>query len=143
MNAVSSLSIDLAEAKLAAAVAEASGWVRVATPVIKAMFALDDTQGDLRAAGYDFRGGRNWNAPKRQEERVMDEAEGYVDEARIKLYEMIDGIRDDFRCDALHSYPQPNGNDEDEWDAYEAFTEELDRQLPTVASVIKRIGDEL
>lgn len=141
MNAVSSLAIDLAEAKLVAAVAEASGWVHIATPVIKAMFALDDAQGDLRSARFEFRGHKRWNEPMTTDERTMEEAFTYVDEARIKLFEMIDGIRDDFRCDALHSFPQPTGDDDDQWTAYEAFTEEFDRQLPTVDAVVKMIGD--
>jgi hypothetical protein len=143
MNAVSALSLDLSEAKLAAAVAEASGWVRVATPIIKAMFALDDAQADLRSAKYDFRGKKRWNEPAAYDERAMKEADDIVDEARLRLFEMLDGIRDDFRCDALHSFGEPADGDDDAWGAHEALVEEFDRQLPTVDAVVKQVGDAM
>ncbi|MFK4794919.1 hypothetical protein [Sphingobium sp. ZW T5_29] len=110
---------------IADAIAKANQWVVTAKPVIRAWFALDDIAGDLFEA----------------DQRTRDEARGLLRKPRDEMYRMIEGIRDDFRCD--HVMYASDDADEAEWDRVEEFNDELDRGMASVAAAIKQVEAEL
>lgn len=137
MNAYSTIR----QPTLSEAIAQASDWVRVAKPVILAYFAMDEIDSALRSAAYDFRGDKRWNEPKGHEERTMDEARAELRPSMANLMLIVEGIRDNFICDATPQHP--SGDDEAEWDAHEEFREALEAGVPGVVATVKKIGDEL
>lgn len=115
----------IAAPNIADAIAKANQWVAAAKPVIRAWFALDDIAGDLFTA----------------EQRIRDEARGLLRKPRDEMYRMIEGIRDDFRCD--HVVHASEDADDAEWDRVEEFNDELDRGMVSVAAAIKQVEAEL
>lgn len=110
---------------IADAIAKANQWVAAARPVIRAYFALDDIMADLFDA----------------DKRIRDEARAIVRKPFNEMHDMIDGIREDFRCDHVMS-----GNSDmtdAEWDQVEEFNDELDRGMVSVATAIKQVEREL
>lgn len=73
--------------------------------------------------------------------RDYREADGYRKEAQSKLYELIEGIRDNAIADhsAEVSYDEA---DDAVIDAVEEFNTELSRGVMTVEAAINTIGDE-
>lgn len=110
---------------IADAIAKANQWVAAAKPVIRAWFALDDIAGDLFTA----------------DQRIRDEARGLLRKPRDEMYRMIEGIRDDFRCD--HVMHGNSDMTEAEWDRVEEFNGELERGMVSVATAIKQVEAEL
>ena len=142
MNAINSLARALAEQKFTDAVERASDWARVARPVIIAWYKLDDIRGELSSAAYEFRGDKKWNEPKAYDERAMRDASSDLAKPMDDLNATISGIRDDFICDE-HNRATPAVWTEQAEDDFEEFCEALEREVPSVDAVMKRIGDEL
>lgn len=107
------------------AVERANKWVDAAKPIILAMFALEETGDGLFAM---------------EDRRLCEEARDHIEKARKRLFDMLDGIRDNFRCD--HAHPQPEGDDEAAWDACEEFNDALDRELISVSAAITKVQRE-
>jgi len=110
---------------IADAIAKANQWVAQAKPVIRAYFALDDILCDLIDA----------------DKRIRDEARAIVRKPFNEMHQMIDGIREDHRCDHVMS-----GNSDmtdAEWDQVEEFNDELERGMVSVATAIKQVEREL
>jgi hypothetical protein len=119
------LVIDRQEADLDDAVLAANLWVAAARPIIKAMFALEDVQWDIRH-GCDDRTGR--------------EGASILAKPVCELRQMIDGIRDDFLCD--HGRPNVRDIPEELEAEILAFNDELAERTLSVAGAIKLVGDE-
>lgn len=115
----------LAPPNIADAIAKANQWVAAAKPVIRAYFAIDDVACDLYAA----------------DRAICEEARGILRKPLRDLSDMIDGIRDNYRCD--HVMHGETGMTDSEWDAVEAFNEELERGMVSVAAAIKQVEAEL
>ncbi len=110
---------------IADAIAKANQWVAAAKPVIRAYFAMDDIASDLFSA----------------DDRIREEARGILRKPIRELMDMIDGIRDNYRCDHV-IHPSDNA-DEAEWDRVIEFNDELDRGMVSVAAAIKQVEREL
>lgn len=99
MNMFATIAVPTHHAKVMAC----NAWVDEARPIIVAMFALEDAQGDLFTAQMNARGNRRYNEPTQPGERTFMEARDYVETARTNLFEMLDGIRDNYLCDERQS----------------------------------------
>lgn len=110
---------------IADAIAKANQWVAAAKPVIRAYLEMDGIAGDLFAA----------------DERIRDEARGILRKPIRELYDMIDGICEDHRCDhVMHGHSEMT---DAEWDLVEEFNDELERGMVSVAAAIKQVEREL
>jgi hypothetical protein len=69
---------------------QASQWAIAARPLIKAMFAIEDITFDVRNACDD---------------RTWDEARSILARPQRELCELLDGMRENFICDALPPHP--------------------------------------
>lgn len=110
---------------IADAIAKANQWVAQAKPVIRAYFAMDDIASDLFSA----------------DDRIREEARGILRKPIREMYDMIDGIRENHRCD--HVMSGDTGMTDAEWDAVEEFNDELERGMVSVATAIKQVEAEL
>lgn len=115
----------LATPNIADAIAKANQWVDAAKPVIRAYFAVDDAACELYAA----------------DRAICQEARGILRKPMIDLSDMIEGIRDNYRCD--HVMNGDSDMTDAEWDRVEEFNDELDRGMVSVATAIKQVGAEL
>jgi len=122
---------------LQTAIMAANAWVVDATPIIRAYLALDDVSliNDICANHY----GRTLE--EKQRTSAYREAQGYVTKAQDALYDMLDGIRDNFICD--HNAPYPRDMSEDDIIAADEFNEELGRSVVSVEAAVKAVGDGL
>lgn len=120
---------------LQTAIAAADAWVQHATPIIRTYLALEDLDmgKDICANHY----GRD--AISKQKTLDYREARGYVQTAQASLYDMLDGIRDNYICD--HSAPYPLDMSQDELDAADEFNEELGRCVVSVEAAVRVVGD--
>lgn len=110
---------------IADAIAKANQWVAQAKPVIRAYFTLDDVAADLFSA----------------DDRIREEARSILRKPIRELMDMIDGIRDNYRCDhVMHGASEMT---EAEWDQVEEFNDELERGMVSVAAAIKQVEREL
>lgn len=116
---------DLVTPNIADSIAKANQWVAAAKPVIRAWYAMDAIAADLFVA----------------DERIREEARAILRKPMRELDEMIDGIRDDFRCD--HVMHGNSDMTEAEWDQVEEFNDELERGMVSVAAAIKQVEREL
>lgn len=119
------LVIDRQEADLDEAVLAANLWVAAARPIIKAMFALEDLEWDIRQ-GCDDRTGR--------------EGLSILAEPQREFRKLIDGIRDDFLADNSRSWSSDIS--EDRADEIDAFNDELSSRVLSSDGAIKLVGDE-
>lgn len=111
---------------IATAVEQANLWTVTAAPIVKAIFAIEDARHEC-LQGLDT--------------RTWEEARPIIGRADRELREMLDGIRENFICD--HLPPHPSRDDDDEaWDAHEAFTDELRRDVTTVDALIRKMERE-
>lgn len=145
MNAVNALARDAAEQQLQEAVARASKWVDQAKPVILAYFVLEDQADEpiskaLRGDPTAF----ECYSKRSPDALTWHDARDIVRGAATELFKMLDGIRDNFLCDERSAASPFNGSyTEADEEAYEAFDEALEREVPSVAATVKKIGDEL
>jgi len=119
------------------ATAAANKWVSHAAPIIRAYLAMQNV--DMVSAICENHYGKDSDSKART--RDYREANGYIENASAELYYMLDGIRDNYRCDYVRSASMDA--DDAEWDAVEAFNDELDRGLITVEAAIKAVEDGL
>ena len=115
------------ETDLDAAIATANQWVTTARPVIKAMFALEDAEWDLRRNCDDATGG---------------EAVTILRKPCHALRELVDGIRDNFLCDVVPSHVGFT-DDDPRWDERDEFIDQVGRGVTSVAEAIRIVGDEM
>jgi len=120
---------------LQTAITAANAWVVDATPIIRAYLALDEVSliNDICANHYGK------DSASKQRTSDYREAQGYVTKAQDALYDMLDGIRDNFICDnsAGYAYNAP----EADVDAADEFNEELGRSVVSVEAAVKMVGD--
>ena len=110
---------------IADSIAKANQWVAAAKPVIRAYLEMDGIAGDLFDA----------------DSRIREEARGILRKPIRELYDMIDGIREDHRCDhVMHGHSDMT---DAEWDLVEEFNDELERGMVSVAAAIKQVEREL
>jgi len=115
-------------------------WVEHARPIARKYLALEDV-----AFFSDVICDHHHKSDAYSKAMVRDyrEAETAVKEAQSYLHEMLDGIRDNYRCDYSESFPLNAGDISDsQWDQIEEFNEELDRSMTTVEQLIKMVEDE-
>jgi hypothetical protein len=111
---------------LATAIAQANLWTAAAAPIVKAIFALEDAEYEVRA-GCDA--------------RTWDEVRPILGKPQRELREMLDGIRDNFLSDQMLPQPSRDASD-DAWDARDAFQDELERSVTTVDALIRKMERE-
>jgi len=115
----------------------ANEWVQHATPIIRAYYALEDVSlnNDICANHYGK------DSASKQRTSDYREAQGYVTKAQDALYDMLDGIRDNFICDhsAGYAYNAP----EADVAAADEFNEELGRSVVSVEAAVRVVGDGL
>lgn len=128
MSRVGALLLDREQAKLDEAIASANQWLVTARPVIKAMFAIEDAEWDIRQACDD---------------RTGQEVLPILRKPVRELRELVDGIRDNFLCDVTPSHAGLADDDADGWDARDAFIDEVGRSVLSVDAAIKLVGDEM
>ena len=126
--------------KLAEAIANANKWVDVARPIIQAWIIADGAFMPVMKAQMadptNFKRSSEWSFPMRE----WRMATKVIDKARDELYDMLAGIRDNYRCDYCMS--QPESNSDEEWDTVEAFNEELERSMIGVDAAVRMVEDE-
>ena len=145
MNAVNSMARDAAEQKLKDAVDRASKWVDQAKPIILAYFVLEDqAEQPIALALRDDPTAFAPYAKRSCDARTWHEAREIVRSAATDLFKMLDGIRDNFLCDERSAASPFHGSyTEADEEAFEAFDEALEREVPSVKAAVKKIGDEL
>lgn len=119
------LVIDRQEADLDDAIAAANLWVSAARPIIKAMFAIEDLEFEVRRDCDD---------------RTAREGLMILAEPQREFRKLIDGIRDDFLCD--HGRPNVRDIPEELEAEILAFNDELAERTLSVDGAIKLVGDE-
>lgn len=118
---------------LAQATERANGWVSIARPIIRAIFALEEIEHLLTRERF--------TAEKDSDSRTFKEATGYIAKPQRELREMLDGIRDDFLADEMP--PQPSqGAPDSEWEARDEFSDALGESVTSVDQAIKIVTDE-
>jgi hypothetical protein len=115
------------------AISAANAWVAHARPIIQAYLAMEDAR--LSAAICEVHYGEDTISKQRTHD--YREADGYVKDAQRSLYDMLDGIRDNYRCDYARSVSMDA--DEAELDAADAFNDELDRGIVSVDAAVRMV----
>jgi len=119
------------------AAAAANKWQAHALPIIKAYFALEDV--DMTTAICANHYGKDTMSKQRTSD--YREARDHIVKAQDALYDMLEGIRDNFICD--YSAPYPIDMSEEELDAADEFNEALGRAVVSVEGAVKSIGDTM
>jgi hypothetical protein len=118
---------------LTEATERANKWLDVARPIIKAMFALEDVESELRQQAY--------RSERKHDQQTFRWASEDVAKPQRALYSMLDGIRDDFLCDECP--PQPSQDaDEQAWQDRDEWTDALAESVTSVEGAIKIVTDE-
>jgi len=117
-----------------AIIAANAAWITHARPIALAMLAME-APAALYSALCDNHYGKD--AISQAKTHDYREAMGYIEKARVALCEMLDGIRDNYRCDYVRDYPAECS--EAEWDEIEAFNEELDRGMISVDVFVQMV----
>jgi len=122
---------------LQTAITAANEWQAHALPIIRAYYALEEVSllNDICANHY--------SKDTMSKARTSDyrEAQGYVIKAQDALYDMLDGIRDNFICD--HSAGYARDASEADVDAADEFNEELGRSVVSVEAAVREVGEGL
>lgn len=114
-------------------------WVDHARPIIKAMFLLDDAADQLLVEALcATHRSIHHTAPETWQERNYREARAEVAGAGRALYDMLDGIRDNFICDECCGV----GDTDDETEAADAYNDWLRAETITVDQAIRIVTDE-
>lgn len=119
-----------------------TAWTNHARPIVEAYVLMDQAFTPLFKATSADPTSRKRYGQRSLSVRDWDEATKIVDKARDALYDMLDGIRDNHRCDyALGFSDNPN---EEEWDRREEWNAELDAGLVTVEAFVQEVerGDD-
>ena len=128
MNMFATIAVPTDHAKVAAC----NAWVDEARPIIVAMFALEDANGDLFTAQMTARGHRRYDEPTEPGERSCMEARDYIEKARACLFDMLDGIRDNYLCDERAGAQ----DDDTAQDAADDFNDWLDDETLSVKAAV-------
>lgn len=109
------------------AIEQANLWAVTARPIVKAIWHIEDAECEVRHGCDD----RTWS-----------EARPILSTPRRELREMLDGLRENAICDVLPRHPCTLTGTDAEWDAQEAFDEQVRREVTTVDALIKRMEAE-
>jgi len=113
-----------------------AAWITHARPIALAMLAMEAPL-ELHSALCNNHYGKD--DISKAKTRDYREAKGYIESARFSLHQMLDGIRDNYRCDYVRDYPAECS--EAEWDEIEAFNEELDRGMISVDDFVRMVEE--
>lgn len=111
--------------------------LRTRAPIVEAYVLMDQAFTPLfKATTADPTSRKRWG------ERSLavhdwDDATKAVDKARNALYDMLDGIRDNHRCDYCEGFP--DGISDEEWDRREEWNAELEAGLITVEAFVREV----
>jgi hypothetical protein len=137
VNAVSALAVDQQESSISSAATIANKWVTVAEPVLKAFWALEEIECALRSAGFAIDPERHYRAMRGAQEQALHEAADILTKPTAAIFDMLESIRDGFRCDAQqpgHSYFTA-----EDWHENIAFNDALDERIVTVVDFVKQM----
>jgi hypothetical protein len=111
-------------------------WVSHARPIIKAYLAMEEAC--MASAICEVHYGRDDMSKART--RDYREADGYRKDAQRRMYDMLEGIRDNYRCD----YYRNTDSDASEavWDENETFNDDLERGMISVDAAVRMVEDE-
>lgn len=118
------MSVVAAQRPVSDAIEAANHWIVTARPVIEAYLRLDEIEGDLR---------------RQCDERTAGSAYPIAYKAGRALFEVIEGVREEFVCD--HSRSGLTEMTDAEWEEVEEFNDELCRSVVSVQHAIKIVGD--
>lgn len=118
---------------LSEATERASKWIDVARPIIKAMFAVDDVESELRQQAY--------RSDREHDQRTYRWAAEDVAKSQRALHGMLDGIRDDFLCDECPTQPSQDA-DEQTWADRDEWNDALGEAVTSVEQAVKIVTDE-
>lgn len=114
-------------------------WVDHARPIIKAMFVLEDAaDGPLLSALVEAGKGGSIRRPVTWQERNYRDARDEIKKARRALYDMLDGIRDNFICDEMAG----QSDDPDEQEEADAYNDWLAESTVSVDAAIRAVARE-
>jgi hypothetical protein len=133
------------------AIERANDWVRVARPIIKACFLMDDAHLELSRARLDDPKGFASYGQMSPAARDWAEADRHIDRCREELNGMLEGIRDNALCDERMSGPQESEPADpiarqvwdNAWVDTEEFNDQLDRDVMSISAAIKLVENEL
>jgi hypothetical protein len=127
--------------ELGAAVERANTeWLRIARPIIKAMFGVEDALYVVSKERLADPLGYVSYAKMSPASRAWKEAQDAVNGASNYLQGMLDGIRDNALCD--HRRSCLDGMSEAEGDAVDEWNDRLDAGVVSVDAAVKMIGEE-
>jgi hypothetical protein len=114
-------------------------WVDHARPIILSMLVLDDeADGPLIRAVVDAGKDRRWRDPEPWQVRDYREARAEVAKARKALYDMLDGIRDNFISDERCGI----GDTDAETEAADEFNDWLGEHTISVDQAVQIVNAE-
>jgi voltage-gated potassium channel Kch len=115
-------------------------WLRIARPIILAMFAVEDAihpVGTARLAdplGYVSYGRMS------PASHAWEEAQIVTSKAFLALKDILEGVRENALCDAFVS--TPDDATDTEADAIDDFNDDLRKSVVSVDGAVKMLGDE-
>lgn len=114
-----------------------TAWTNHARPIVEAYVLMDQAFTPLFKATSADPTHRKRYGEQSLAVRDWDDATKIVDKARNALYDMLDGIRDNHRCD----YSRSAGKDasDDEWESVEKWNDELEASLITVEAFVREV----
>lgn len=113
-------------------------WVDHARPIIKAMFVLEDAADAPLLTALVAAGRGLTSHPATWQERDYREARVQVAKARNALFDMLDGIRDNFIADERAGI----GNNDDETAEADDFNDWLGESTISVDAAVQIVTDE-
>lgn len=122
-------------------------WLDHARPVMKAWLAMDD----ITLAGAWLDADRAQRVAKRDGDKdaateafvrlqSYDEANRLITACRKGLVDMLDGIRDNYICDAIP--PQPADDDEEAWEARDRVIDAMHADVLSVEAAVRVVEGE-
>lgn len=134
--------MDIVEATI-----HANAWTIHARPIIRTYLTMDDvsiSSAWLEASAMHRKAKRDGdkNAETEGFVRVQsyNEAMRYIASCQSSLYDMLEGIRDNYLADQCP--PMPDDDDEAAWDARDAFNDELARSVISVDAAVRMVEGE-
>ncbi len=114
-----------------------AAWTAHARPIVESYVLMDEAFAPLfKATTADPSHRKRW-AERSLQVHDWDEVTKIVDKAREALYQMLDGIRDNHRCDYCQSFPDDILDDE--WNRREEWNAELEAGLVTVGGFVREV----
>lgn len=132
---------------LQTATTAANAWTIHARPIIRAYLAMEDVSVNsawLEASAMQRQGKHDGDKDAETEGFVRvqsyNEATRYIDTCQSSLYDMLEGIRDNYLADQCP--PMPDDDDDAAWDARDAFNDELARSVISVDAAVRMVEGE-